>query len=58
MSTTSLSRELGQSPATISQHLAVLRECGMVRSWRSGRSVLYQQTALAASLVGAARHTV
>ncbi len=56
MSTTSLSRELGQSPATISQHLAVLRECGMVRSWRSGRSVLYQQTALAASLVGAARH--
>ena len=58
MSTTTLSRELGQSPATISQHLAVLRDCGMVRSWRSGRSVLYQQTALAASLVGAARHSV
>ncbi len=57
MSTTTLARELGQSPATISQHLAVLRDCGMVRSWRSGRSVLYQQTALAASLVGAARHS-
>lgn len=53
-STTHLARELGQSPATVSQHLAVLRDCGMVRSWRSGRSVLYEQTALATSLVGAA----
>jgi biotin operon repressor len=54
-STTHLARELGQSPATVSQHLAVLRDCGMVRSWRSGRSVLYVQTALATSLVGASR---
>ncbi len=53
-STTHLARELGQSPATVSQHLAVLRDCGMVRSWRSGRSVLYVQTALATSLVTAA----
>jgi hypothetical protein len=52
MSTTSLARRLGQSPATISEHLAVLRDCELVRSWRSGRQVLYVRTALGASLAG------
>ncbi|GAB4064170.1 DUF5937 family protein [Angustibacter speluncae] len=51
MSTTHLAAELGQSPATVSGHLAVLRDCGMVRSWRSGRSVLYLRTALGAEVV-------
>jgi DNA-binding transcriptional ArsR family regulator len=51
MSTTHLAAELGQSPATVSGHLAVLRDCGMVRSWRSGRSVLYLRTALGADVV-------
>ena len=54
MSTTALARRLGQSPATISEHLAVLRDCELVRSWRSGRQVLYVRTALGASLLGTA----
>lgn len=52
-STTDLACELGQSPAAVSAHLAVLRRCGLVTSWRSGRRVLYQRTPLAASVVAA-----
>lgn len=52
-STTELARALGQSPATVSAHLSILRRCGMVTSWRSGRRVLYQRTALASSVVAA-----
>ncbi|MEA5358486.1 helix-turn-helix domain-containing protein [Amycolatopsis sp., V23-08] len=47
MSTTRIARELGQSPASVSEHLAVLRDAGLVTSRRSGRSVLYRQTPLA-----------
>jgi DNA-binding transcriptional ArsR family regulator len=50
-STTDLARELGQSPATVSQHLRVLRESGLATSWRVGRVVLYRQTPLAESLI-------
>ena len=50
MSTTQIARNLGQSAGSVNQHLAVLRESGMVTSWRSGRSVLYRQTALGGSL--------
>ncbi len=35
-------------------HLATLKACGLVTSWRSGRRVLYQRTPLAASLLAAA----
>jgi DNA-binding transcriptional ArsR family regulator len=52
-STTELSLALGQSPSSVSQHLSVLRRCGLVRSWRSGRSVLYERTDLATSIVEA-----
>ncbi|MGH8822951.1 MAG: DUF5937 family protein [Jiangellaceae bacterium] len=52
-STTELALKLGQSPPSISQHLSVLRRSGLVRSWRSGRSVLYRRTILAASIVEA-----
>ena len=51
MSTTQLSRKLGQSAGSVSQHLSILRASGMVVSWRSGRNVLYRRTPLAASLV-------
>jgi DNA-binding transcriptional ArsR family regulator len=51
MSTTELSRMLGQSPGSISQHLSILRASGMVASWRAGRSVLYRRTPLGDSLV-------
>jgi DNA-binding transcriptional ArsR family regulator len=50
-STTDLARELGQSPPAVSAHLSVLRRCGLVTSWRSGRRVLYQRTPLATSVV-------
>jgi DNA-binding transcriptional ArsR family regulator len=51
--TTEAARELANSPGTISRHLFVLRNAGLVTSRRAGRRVLYQQTALGASLVGA-----
>lgn len=54
MSTTQVARTLAQSPASISRHLSVLRDSGLVSSRRSGRSVLYVQTSLAQSLASAA----
>jgi DNA-binding transcriptional ArsR family regulator len=53
MSTTQLARDLQQSPSTVNQHLTVLRDGGLLTSWRSGRSVLYRKTTLAASIVAA-----
>jgi len=53
-STTELARELGSGAPAISAHLAILKRCGMVTSWRSGRSVLYQRTSLASSVITAA----
>lgn len=53
-STTELALRLGQSPPAVSQHLSVLRRSALVVSWRSGRTVLYQWTALGASIVEAA----
>ena len=50
-STTDLARELSQSPPAVSAHLSILRRCGLVTSWRSGRRVLYQRTPLASSIV-------
>jgi DNA-binding transcriptional ArsR family regulator len=51
MSTTQIARELGQSPASVNEHLAVLRDAGLVTSRRSGRSVLYRQTPSAEYIV-------
>jgi DNA-binding transcriptional ArsR family regulator len=53
-STTELARELGQAVATVSVHLSMLRRCGMIHSWRSGRSVLHQRTTLATSVLDGA----
>jgi DNA-binding transcriptional ArsR family regulator len=53
-STTELARELGSGAPAVSEHLAVLKRCGMVVSWRSGRSVLYARTPLATSVITAA----
>jgi len=53
LTTTQLVRELGQSPATISGHLSVLRRSGMVSTRRSGRMVLYRRTVLGSSVVAA-----
>jgi hypothetical protein len=51
--TTDLARELSLSGATISVHLSILKRCGMLTSWRSGRRVLYQRTPLASSILSA-----
>ncbi|WP_439379869.1 metalloregulator ArsR/SmtB family transcription factor [Amycolatopsis lexingtonensis] len=49
--TTELARALGVTPSAVSQHLAVLRENGLVERERSGRQVLYLITALGTSLL-------
>jgi DNA-binding transcriptional ArsR family regulator len=54
LTTTQLARELGQSPATVSEHLSVLRRSGMLNARRSGRLVFYFRTPLGSSVVAAA----
>jgi DNA-binding transcriptional ArsR family regulator len=49
--TTDLAARLSQSAPAVSQHLSVLHRNGLVRSWRTGRRVLYQRTELAGSIV-------
>jgi DNA-binding transcriptional ArsR family regulator len=51
--TSHLAAELGLSLATVSDHLAVLRDAGLVESTRSGRSVIYRRTGLGDDLVAA-----
>jgi len=41
LSTTDLARRLGVTPGSVSQHLAVLREAGLISRHRVGRVVLY-----------------
>jgi DNA-binding transcriptional ArsR family regulator len=52
-STSDLARDLGQSMPAVSAHLAVLRRSGLITSWRAGRRVLNQRTALATSVAAA-----
>ena len=49
--TSSLAQRVDLVPATVSQHLAVLRDAGLVTATRRGREVLYRQTPLAAALL-------
>jgi DNA-binding transcriptional ArsR family regulator len=49
--TSSLVARVHLAPATVSQHLAVLRNAGLVTTQRRGREVLYRQTSLAAALL-------
>lgn len=50
-STTDLAIRLGHTPPSISQHLTILKHNGLVMSWRSGRRVLYERTALGTRFV-------
>lgn len=43
-STTALARRLAVTPSAVSQHLSVLRSCGLVTRARVGPVVLYQRT--------------
>jgi DNA-binding transcriptional ArsR family regulator len=53
-STTDLARELGVSAGGVSQHLAVLRDAGLVHGHRVGRVVLYLRSPAGDTLAGAA----
>jgi DNA-binding transcriptional ArsR family regulator len=53
--TTALARSLAISPAAVSQHLGVLRRCGLVDRARSGREVLYQTSDLGLALLDVSR---
>ncbi len=50
--TTDVAARLGVSPASASQHLAVLRDAGLVASRRDRRRVLHARTRLGDELVG------
>jgi Family of unknown function (DUF5937)/Helix-turn-helix domain len=50
LSTTELARSLGLSAASVSQHLAVLRDAGLVNGHRVGRVVLYMRSPAGESL--------
>lgn len=52
-STSHLGAALALSLGTVGEHLAVLRDAGLVNGTRSGRSVLYARTAIGDALVGA-----
>jgi DNA-binding transcriptional ArsR family regulator len=53
-STAALARRYGLSPASVSEHLAVLRDAGLVASRRDRRQVLYERTPLGIALASAA----
>jgi DNA-binding transcriptional ArsR family regulator len=54
-STTDLARRTGLTPGGVSQHLAALRDAGLVTPHRSGRYVLYARTVAAEALITASR---
>jgi hypothetical protein len=53
--TSRLAQALGLSAPSVNQHLSVLRRAGLVTSWRSGRFVVYERTALGTSVVESSR---
>ncbi|RKS74708.1 helix-turn-helix protein [Actinomadura pelletieri DSM 43383] len=51
-STGELARRMGVTPGAVSQHIGVLRACGLVTGHRLGRRVLYVRTAAGDALMG------
>jgi DNA-binding transcriptional ArsR family regulator len=54
-STSELAERLGASPASVSEHLGVLRRAGLAQGSREGRVVRYRRTRTAEVLIRAAR---
>jgi DNA-binding transcriptional ArsR family regulator len=54
-STRALAQRIGLAPATVSEHLTVLRDAGLVTGERRGREVRYRQTPLAVALLRSGR---
>ncbi|MEJ3749171.1 helix-turn-helix domain-containing protein [Actinomycetes bacterium KLBMP 9797] len=52
-STSELARRAGVAPTTASQHAAVLRDAGLIRSERDANTVIHTLTPLGAALLGA-----
>lgn len=55
ISTGEVARRLGVTPGAVSQHLGILRGCGLVTSHRVGRRVLYVRTNSGDALVAGVR---
>ncbi|MCT4354353.1 winged helix-turn-helix domain-containing protein [Streptomyces sp. Je 1-79] len=53
--TTALAHRLGLAPSSVSAHLSVLREAGLLTSRRYGHQVLYERTPIGIALTGSAR---
>ncbi|MGF6885515.1 hypothetical protein ABIA39_003943 [Nocardia sp. GAS34] len=49
--TTELARRLNVSPATASEHVSILREAGLVESWRHRNTMRHQATTLGTALL-------
>lgn len=50
-STTELARSLGVSPATASEHASILREAGLIESWRHRNAMRHELTTLGVALL-------
>ena len=50
--TTELARRHGLAPSSVSAHLSLLYDAGLLHRHRAGRRVLYQRTALGTALLG------